>query len=105
MARLVKEVEPTEKTYLVELTQSEVDFVVGLCHDLSDNRRVAMLYAVDESFVVPTADAQRIASGVASSLVSTHADDYDYFEYWEQRNNALLAVLDWEEIKGAIEQE
>lgn len=86
MAEVVKVVEPTEVEYVIKLTQSEVDFIVGILSDLSDNpqRRVRMVYENDESYVEPTEHGLTIANDVSKALASTQCDDYDYYEYWAE---------------------
>lgn len=88
MAKIVKEVPPSEPTYLVELTQSEVDVIAGLAHDFCDNpqRQVSMRYEVDEDTVKPTPKGHMVLEGIANAFLPYTDKDgnYDYYEFWEE---------------------
>jgi hypothetical protein len=86
MAELLEKIVPTEATYKIELTQSELDFMVGIMSDLSDNpqRRVRMIYEIDESYVEPTALGYRAAKAIYTALSGLDCDDYDYDDYWTE---------------------
>lgn len=87
MAKFVKEVQPTEKSYLVELTQSEVDVIMGIVSDLCDNpqRKVSMVYAFDETVAIPNEQGMEVLNGVLMGLnnLATGSLDYEYEDYWE----------------------
>lgn len=87
MAKFVKEVLPTEKSYVVELTESEVDMLLGIVTDLCDNpqREVSMVYGVDESVAIPTAHGQDVLQGILNGLgkLTKDCEHYDYEDYWE----------------------
>ena len=87
MAKFLKEIQPTEKSYLVELTQSEVDVIMGIVSDLCDNpqRKVSMVYAFDESVSTPTDRGMETLNGILNGLgiLSGGELDYDYDDYWD----------------------
>lgn len=85
MAKLINGDEPREITYTVELTQSEVDMLVGIASDFLDNpeRRVTMKYHIDDTENVPTKRGYEVLNGFVNGLGGTQAPDYDYFDYWE----------------------
>lgn len=84
LAKYVSVEEPTEKTYVIELTQSELDFMVGVMTDLSeDYRDVQMLYPMDGDTVRPSDLGRKKATDIAVALSGNDAHDYEYFDYWE----------------------
>lgn len=87
MARFIKEIEPTEVSYLVELTQSEVDVLMGIVSDFYDNpqRKVKMVYEFDESVSSLNERGMQVIEGLAKGLDNLVGGgvDYDYEEYWD----------------------
>ena len=85
MAKLIEGDKPREITYTVELTQSEVDMLVGIASDFLDNpqRKVTMKYHMDGTENVPTKRGYKVLKGFMKGLSGTQAPDYDYFDYWD----------------------
>jgi hypothetical protein len=87
VAKLIEVVEPTEKEYVVRLSQSEVDFIMGIISDLADNpyRRVRVAYETDDSYVKPSEKGMEIVKGLLDTgLAAVQSDDYDWFSYWDE---------------------
>lgn len=85
MGKFIKEIEPGEKEYVVQLTQSEVDMIQGIIADLLDNpqRRVRMKYEVDGAYVAPSKKGVEALKGAANAFKPiSEAIDYNYYYYW-----------------------
>lgn len=86
MAELIEKIVPSEAKYKIELTQTELDFMVGIMSDLTDNpqRRVRMVYESDESYVEPTPLGHEAARSIYVALGGLDMDDYNYDDYWTE---------------------
>lgn len=87
MSELINVVEPVQKSYVLELTQEEVDVLTGIMADFLDNphRKVSMLYSMDDSHVIPNENGMRIIESALKGFSQIEkADNYDYHDYWEE---------------------
>lgn len=86
MGRFIEKREPTEATYVIELTQTEADMLAGIVADLLDNpqRQVYLDYQFDGGLVMPTKNGMLALHGAQQALNGIkQSDEYDYDDYWE----------------------
>lgn len=85
MATVVEVIEPTEKEYLVKLSQTEVDFLQGIMSDFMDNpqREVYLVYHVDQDEVQPSGKGKAALESIFNALTEIPmSEHYDYYDYW-----------------------
>jgi predicted AAA+ superfamily ATPase len=88
MAKIIETVVPTEKSYRIELTQSEVDMLVGIVSDLCDNpqRKVSMVYEADGDVSFPSEYGAKVLKSILDGIGGAQTSDienYDYYDYWD----------------------
>lgn len=87
MGKFIRGVEPTERQFIVQLSQSEVDLLQGIVVDLLDNpqRRVRMAYEVDGDYVEPSKRGMEVLREICDTFLRIEqSPDYDYFDYWDE---------------------
>lgn len=85
MAKFIEAKQPTEPSYVFELSSTELYIISGIINDMLDGRGVYMVYPEDGDNVKPNENGVKALRTALRAFDDAKADhmSFEYFDFWE----------------------